>query len=101
MSMDTAALLAYNVEQMEEKLRLTVQSKTGYKTLQYQTRWLNRQMRTWVGSETVYVDKDSFTNFMLSNHYIGCREVVEALFEKYKLGPGEEEEGMIDVDVVV
>ena len=35
---------------------------------------------------------------MLSNHYIGCREVVEALFEKYKLGPGEEEEGMIDVD---
>ena len=96
--MDTAALLAYNVEQMEEKLRLTVQSKTGYKTLQYQTRWLNRQMRTWVGSETVYVDKDSFTNFMLSNHYIGCREVVEALFEKYKLGPGEEEEGMIDVD---
>ena len=96
--MNSAALLAYNVEQMEEKLRLTVQTKTGYKTIQYQTRWLNRQIRTWVGSETVYVDKDSFTNFMLSNHYIGCREVIEALFEKYKLGPGDEEEGLINVE---
>ena len=95
--MDTAALLAYKVEQMEENLRMTVQTKTGYKTLQYQTRWLDREIRSWVGSVTEYVDRDSFTNFMLSNHFIGCRDVVEALFDKHKLGPAEEEASMIDV----
>ena len=97
MPMDTAALLAYKVEQMEESLRMAVQTKTGYKTLQYQTRWLDREIRSWVGSVTGYVDRDSFTNFMLSTHFIGCRDVVEALFDKHKLGPEEEEASMNDV----
>ena len=97
MSMDTTALLAYKVEQMEENLRLTVQTKTGYRTLQYQTRWLDRQIRAWVGSVTGFVDRDSFSNFMLSNHYIGTWDVVDALFEKYKLGPADDEASMIDV----
>ena len=87
MSMDTTALLAYKVEQMEENLRLTVQTKTGYRTLQYQTRWLDRQIRAWVGSVTGFVDRDSFSNFMLSNHYIGTRDVVERALRKVQARP--------------
>lgn len=97
MSMDGDALLAYKVEQMEESLRLTVQTKTGYRTLLYQARWLDRQIRSWLGGITGFCDRDSFVNFMISNHYIGCREVVEALFEKYKLVGGDEQD-MIDIE---
>ena len=85
------------LDALEEKIRLTVQTKTSYCPVGSQARWLDRKLRAWVGGATTFIDEDSFIDCLLTDfHIIGCRHLCKGLYERHKEDEDSEEWPLLD-----